>query len=74
MPEEENILSFEITLFPMEGKKPLDRVNSLESVSSSRNVSKKCWLNDNWLCWDLTTRQTLWVILCRLPEKGRMKR
>ena len=25
----------------------------------------------NWLCWGLTTRQPLWVILCRLPEKGR---
>ena len=24
-----------------------------------------------WLCWGLTTRQTLWVILCRLPEKGK---
>ena len=24
-----------------------------------------------WLCWGLTTRQPLWVILCRLPEKGR---
>ena len=23
------------------------------------------------LCWCLTTRQPLWVILCRLPEKGR---
>ena len=23
------------------------------------------------LCWVLTTRQPLWVILCRLPEKGR---
>ena len=23
------------------------------------------------LCWDLTTRLPLWVILCRLPEKGR---
>ena len=23
------------------------------------------------MCWDLTTRQSLWVILCRLPEKGR---
>ena len=22
-------------------------------------------------CWGLTTRQPLWVILCRLPEKGR---
>ena len=23
------------------------------------------------LCWGLTTCQPLWVILCRLPEKGR---
>ena len=23
------------------------------------------------LCWGLMTRQPLWVILCRLPEKGR---
>ena len=23
------------------------------------------------LCWGLTTRQPLWVILYRLPEKGR---
>ena len=23
------------------------------------------------LCWGLTTRQPLWVILCCLPEKGR---
>ena len=25
----------------------------------------------DWLCWGLTTRQPLRVILCRLPEKGR---
>ena len=25
----------------------------------------------NWLCWVLTTRQPLWVILRRLQEKGR---
>ena len=25
----------------------------------------------DWLCWDLLTRQPLWVILCRLQEKGR---
>ena len=24
-----------------------------------------------WMCWSLTTLQPLWVILCRLPEKGR---
>ena len=23
------------------------------------------------LCWGLTTRQPLWVILCRVPDKGR---
>ena len=28
------------------------------------------WLID-WLSWGLTTRQPLWVILCRLPEKER---
>ena len=27
--------------------------------------------NRFWLCWGLTTRQPLRVILCRLPEKGR---
>ena len=26
------------------------------------------------LCWGLTTRQPLRVILCRLPEKGRKER
>ena len=25
----------------------------------------------DWLCWGLTTRQPLRVILCRLPEKER---
>ena len=24
----------------------------------------------DWLSWDLTTRQPLWVILCCLPENG----
>ena len=27
--------------------------------------------NTDWLCWCLTTRQPLWVILCHLKEKGR---
>ena len=26
---------------------------------------------DCLLCWGLMTRQPLWVIFCRLPEKGR---
>ena len=30
-----------------------------------------CFINIDWLCWGLTTRRPLWVILCRLPEKGR---
>ena len=25
----------------------------------------------DWLCWGLMTSQSLWAILCRLPEKGR---
>ena len=25
----------------------------------------------DWLCWGLTTRQSLWVIVCPLPKKGR---
>ena len=28
-------------------------------------------LASHWLCWGLTTRQPLRVILCRLPEEGR---
>ena len=28
----------------------------------------------DWLCCGLTTRQPLWVILCRLPEKGRKEK
>ena len=29
------------------------------------------YITIDWLCWGLTTRQPLRVILCRLPEKGR---
>ena len=47
-------------------------------VQSCRKV-KCCWkvnfmhslIPVNWLSWDLTTRQPLWVNLCHLPEKGR---
>ena len=36
-------------------------------------VAQMCRLRgkEDWLCWGLTTRQPLRVILCRLPEKGR---
>ena len=45
-------------------------------------IQKKCSVIvinlDNWynqifslcVCWCLTTHQPLWIILCRLPEKG----
>ena len=35
------------------------------------NADMQLNLHVNWLCWDLTTCQPLWVILCRFPEKGR---
>ena len=35
------------------------------------NMDTSTVWNGDWLCWGLTTRQPLWVILCRLPEKGR---
>ena len=35
-------------------------------------MSKTWWtIGTDRLCWGLTTRQPLWVILCRLPVKGR---
>ena len=37
----------------------------------SRYLADKISVTNDWLCWGLTTRQPLWVILCRLPEKGR---
>ena len=44
-------------------------MNNLDEVIWLAENSKWVWLF--WLCWGLTTRQPLWVILCRLPEKGR---
>ena len=41
-----------------------------EMVQMSTHNIRFHWLID-WLCWGLTTRQPLRVILCRLPEKGR---
>ena len=38
--------------------------------SFTYHFKKKVNIN-NWLCWGLTTRQPLRVILCRLQEKGR---
>ena len=57
------------------------------STKYHNNIPKGLWLTEwtqnqwiitvkynfliDWLSWGLTTRQPLWVILCRLPEKGR---
>ena len=48
-----------------------------ESLCCS-DASHQVWAQSNlqfgridWLSWGLTTHQPLWVILCRLPEKGR---
>ena len=44
--------------------------NHSEVVCSVTHLNRHVFLID-WLCWGLTTRQPLRVILCRLPEKGR---
>ena len=46
---------------------------SMKRFLVSRKVSKRDIqsLVGKLVCWGLTTRQPLWVILCRLPEKGR---
>ena len=50
----------------------MSRRNTLEQrLQFFRIVSHKCFVYVDWLCWGLTTRQPFWVILCRLPEKGR---
>ena len=47
-------------------------INSLGiSSAEKRTYSRSSIILSDWLCWGLTTRQPLRVILCRLPEKGR---
>ena len=43
----------------------------INSFNASVKYILKPLSTDFLLCWGLTTRQPLWVILCRLPEKGR---
>ena len=45
-------------------------LNPRNAIYETTNAQKGKNCN-NWLSWGLTTRQPLWVILCRLPEKGR---
>ena len=44
---------------------------SFPVIKSLFHIPRKTWCVGFWLCWGLTTRQLLWVILCRLTEKGR---
>ena len=44
-------------------------LNGIDPSGIPYTVSKMRLID--WLCWGLTTRQPLRVILCRLPEKGR---
>ena len=46
------------------GNKYINKLTSLANKCDAETIF-------DWLCWGLTTRQPLWVILCRLPEKGR---
>ena len=48
----------------------LEWAATVYSATAANTASSQQLLTD-WLCWGLTTRQPLWVILCRLPEKGR---
>ena len=54
----------------------MSQINLCSKLTKERNVQVRSFSymwNDlgYWLCWGLTTRQPLRVILCRLPEKGR---
>ena len=40
-------------------------------MSYNNFESRAQWSGSDRLCWGLTSRQPLWVILCRLPENGR---
>ena len=43
----------------------------LKSQADDKAENNIVVMGSFWLCWGLTTRQPLRVILCRLPEKGR---
>ena len=46
-------------------------LNTYGALNCSMGQDKNTQIANNWLRWGLTTCQPLWVILCRLPEKGR---
>ena len=47
------------------------RCSYKHSVKQFHSLQTTASVLIDWLCWGLTTRQPLRVILCRLPEKGR---
>ena len=47
----------------------LQNLYNLLPASNEKRVTLLSLIH--WLCWGLTTRQPLRVILCRLPEKDR---
>ena len=55
--------------YPIVASDILDYIN--KSHVPSWYIMKQGARRGLWLCWGLTTRQPLRVILCRLPEKGR---
>ena len=62
-----SILFWSIKLFSKELWRVEKQIGSHKSCHSVKYGGK----TNHWLCWGLTTRQPLWVILCRLPERGR---
>ena len=51
--------------------RPNERTDGKPDILYLYSASRKHAYIIVLLCWGLTTRQPLWVILCRLPEKGR---
>ena len=45
------------------------RLNGTLEFNDSTYIQELLYID--WLSWGLTTHQLLWVILCRLPERGR---
>ena len=52
-------------------KSPITHIHVFVKCGCSNYFFLKSENLIDWLCWGLTTRQPLRVILCRLPEKGR---
>ena len=49
----------------------MKELNQFYSLKTSPLILMHLQITIDGLCWCLMTRQPLWVILCRLPEKGR---